>query len=55
MKESTLIKITAIVSLTVLEIINMFTMKVDGNILLSIGAIIGGIAGYHFAKKRRKE
>ena len=55
MKDSTLIKIIAIVSLTVLEITNMLTMKVDGNVLLTIGAIIGGVAGYQFAKKRRKE
>jgi len=55
MKDSTLIKITAIVSLTVLEIINMLTMKIDGNVLLTIGAIIGGIAGYSIKKRRKEE
>jgi hypothetical protein len=54
MKDTTLIKIVAIVSLTILEIVNMFTMKIDGNILLTIGAIIGGIAGYEIGIKRRK-
>jgi len=50
MKESTIIKLFAIGSLTVLEIVNLLTAKIDGNLLLSIGAIIGGIAGYEFKK-----
>jgi len=53
MNERTILKIVAIVSLTVLEIINFLTMKLDGNILLSIGAIIGGLAGYEFGKKQK--
>jgi hypothetical protein len=28
----------------------MLTMKIDGNLLLSIGAIIGGLAGYEYRK-----
>jgi len=57
MEDTTLIKLTAIISLLILEIINMFTMKLDGNLLLSIGALIGGLAGYEYRKtyeKRRK-
>jgi hypothetical protein len=50
LRDETIVKITAIVALVVLEIANLFTMKVDGNILLSIGAIIGGIAGYEIGK-----
>ena len=46
MDDSAKIKLTAIVSLVVLEIANLCTAKLDGNILLTIGAIIGGIAGY---------
>jgi len=44
------VKIVAIAALVVLEIANLFTARYDGNILLSIGAIIGGIAGYEFRK-----
>jgi positive regulator of sigma E activity len=57
MEDTTIIKLTAIISLLVLEIVNMFTMKIDGNMLLSIGAIIGGLAGYEYRKtyeRRRK-
>jgi len=54
MEDSTIIKIVAIVSLTVLEVVNLLTAKIDGNILLSIGAIIGGIAGYEFKKVYKK-
>jgi len=57
MEDTTIIKITAIISLLILEIINMLTMKIDGNILLTIGALIGGLAGYEYRKtyeKRRK-
>ena len=54
-KDSTIIKITAIISLTILEIVNAFTMKIDGNVLLTIGAIIGGIAGYHIALRKEEK
>ena len=53
MKDSTLLKIIAIVALVTLEIANFLTMKIDGNILLAIGAIIGGLAGYEYGKKRK--
>jgi positive regulator of sigma E activity len=57
MEDSTIIKLTAIISLVVLEITNMLTMRLDGNLLLTIGALIGGLAGYEYRKtyeKRRK-
>jgi hypothetical protein len=50
MKDSAKIKIAAIISITILEIVNLYTSKIDGNILLAIGVIIGGIAGYSFKK-----
>jgi hypothetical protein len=46
MDDSAKIKVVAIGGLVVLEIANLLTAKVDGNILLTIGAIIGGVAGY---------
>jgi hypothetical protein len=46
MRDETIVKIVAIVALTIIEVVNLLMYKVDGNILLSIGAIIGGIAGY---------
>lgn len=59
MKDSTLIKLAAIIGLVVLEIANLLTAKIDGNVLLTIGAIIGGIAGYQISsdkvKKLKKE
>jgi hypothetical protein len=55
MDDSTKIKLVAVVCLAVLEIANLLTSKIDGNILLSIGAIIGGIAGYEFRGLKAKE
>jgi hypothetical protein len=46
MDDTTKVKLAAIVGLVALEIANLLTSKIDGNILLTIGAIIGGIAGY---------
>ena len=46
MKDSTIVKLTAIVCLTLLGIVNALVWKVDKTFLLSLGAIIGGIAGY---------
>ncbi len=55
MEDSAKIKIVAIVGLVALEIANLFTMKIDGNVLLTIGAIIGGIAGYEIRGIKPKE
>jgi len=52
MKDATKVKITAIVGLVALEIVNLLTAKIDGNLLMTISAIIGGIAGYEFGKKK---
>jgi hypothetical protein len=38
-----------------LEIANLLTAKLDGNILLTIGAIVGGIAGYEIRGIKPKE
>jgi hypothetical protein len=48
MRDETIIKITAIIALTVIQIVNLLTYKIDGSVMLTIGAIIGGIAGYEF-------
>jgi hypothetical protein len=50
MRDETIVKITAIIALTIIEIVNLLTYKIDGNVLLTIGAIIGGIAGYEIRK-----
>jgi hypothetical protein len=55
MDDSAKIKVTAIVGLVALEIVNLLTAKIDGNILLTIGAIIGGIAGYEIRGLKPKE
>jgi hypothetical protein len=55
MDDSAKIKLVAIGGLVALEIANLLTAKVDGNILLTIGAIIGGIAGYELKGLAKKE
>jgi small-conductance mechanosensitive channel len=47
MKESTITKIIGILSLFVLEMYAI-SRGIDGKLLLTIGAIIGGIVGFHF-------
>jgi hypothetical protein len=47
---SDLVKIVAIVSLTVLESINLVTAKIDGAILILVSSIIGGLAGYEIGR-----
>ena len=49
------VKIVAIAAITMLEAINLMTAKYDGNVLLSLGAIIGGIAGYEYGKRKSSE
>jgi hypothetical protein len=48
MEGETVISVTAIVCLTVLEAINLLTSRIDGAILVTISSIIAGIAGYEF-------
>jgi hypothetical protein len=55
MDDSAKIKVFAISGLVALEIVNLLTSKIDGNILLTIGAIIGGIAGYEIKGLKPKE
>jgi uncharacterized membrane protein len=55
MDDTTMVKLVAIVSLTVLEVVNLITAKIDGNVLLTIGAIIGGVAGYEISTKKVKK
>jgi hypothetical protein len=55
MDDTTMVKLVAIVSLTVLEVANLLTAKIDGNVLLTVGAIIGGIAGYEISTKKVKK
>jgi hypothetical protein len=61
MDDNTLVKITAILALTVLEIVNLVMFKVDGAILVTIASIIAGLAGYAVGyqsglkKKEKKE
>lgn len=51
---SNTVKVVAIISLTIIEVVNMLTLRVDGLILLAIGSIIGGIAGYEFGRRKKR-
>ena len=52
MRDSTIVKIVAIIGLVVIEVVNLLTMGYDGGLLFAIGSIIGGIAGYEIGKSR---
>jgi small-conductance mechanosensitive channel len=47
MKDITIIKIVGILALFLLEAFAIYR-GMDGKLLLTIGAIIGGIVGFHF-------
>jgi len=58
MKESTILAVTGMVCLTVLEAINMCVFGTDGTILTGIASLIAGLAGYHIkgtVNQRAKE
>jgi len=54
MRDETIVKITAIIAITILEVVNLFTVKWDSHLLFAIGSLIGGIAGYELGKRVRK-
>jgi len=52
----TAIIITAIVCITILEVVNMLTMKLDGNILSCvIGAIVYVATRIYYTRKKREK
>lgn len=54
MRDETLVKIVAIVSIATIEIVNLFTVRWDGHLLFAIGSLIGGIAGYEIGRRWRR-
>lgn len=46
------VKIVAIVCLTVLEIANFLTMKIDSTMTALVFSLISGLAGYEFGRRR---
>jgi len=50
---TTIVKLTAIVSLTILGAL-AFYKNIDHGLIASISAIIGGLAGYEFGSKKGK-
>jgi len=55
MKEKTIIKLWAITLIAVLEIVNMFTLKLDGTIFSLVLSAISGIAGYELGKQKEEK
>jgi len=45
MKDNTLIRCAAILSITILEVVNLLTVQYDGALLLLVGLLIGTLAG----------
>lgn len=52
-EDSTLIKMTAIVSLCIIEAVNLIIWKIDGALLVTIASLIAGIAGYEIGKTKK--
>lgn len=50
-----MVRVSAILGLTILETVNLLITRIDGAILLTIGMIIGGLAGYDIGKARAKK
>jgi len=59
MRDTTIVKLFAIICLTIVLIVDFFTMKIDSTLVGTVCGIIGGIAGYEFGKldelKKRKK
>ena len=54
MRDETIVKITAILCLSAILIVDFLTMKIDSTLVGTIAAIIGGIAGYEFGRRRSR-
>jgi len=54
MKDTTVVKIVAMICLTILGVSYFYLIRQDGTVLLTLSSIIGGIAGYVVGKSRRE-
>jgi len=52
MKDATLMKITAIASITLLEAINLAVLGIDGTVFNMVVGGICGLAGYEIGKRK---
>ena len=52
MKESTLLKICAMICLCYLETLALVYLNIDGTILTTVIAVIAGLAGYEIGKRK---
>jgi len=55
MKDETILMIVAIICITVLQVVNMLTTKIDGNILSAIVGAIVFIVTRKYYKARQSE
>lgn len=54
MKDDTILLIVAMICITMLEVVNAFTMKLDGNILSAIiGAIVFIVTRQYYKARKR--
>ena len=53
MKDSTVITVVAMISITALEAIALGIKNIDGAILSSIVGVLAGMAGYHINNMRK--
>jgi len=51
-KDNALVKITAIICITALEIVNFLTMQKDSVITATVFTLIAGLAGYEFGRRK---
>jgi len=55
MKDETVVKLTTIICLTIVLIVNFFTMKIDSTFTGTVCAIMGGIAGYELGRRKNSK
>jgi len=56
MKDETIIIITGIIAITVLEVVNLYTAKIDGNILSAVvGAIVYILTRKYYKRSDKNE
>ncbi|MEM2262373.1 MAG: hypothetical protein QXK24_07970 [Ignisphaera sp.] len=54
MDDRTIITLAGIVCLTILQIANMLTMKIDSQVTGLVIGTIGAIVGYAYGKRKKK-
>jgi len=51
MKDKTILAIVCVLCITILEVVNLLTARIDSTVIAAVVGAVAGIAGYNFGQR----